>query len=256
MFNGVGWGMVIEPDEDAEGMEAMRIGEIGDGGTDNGFVGDIEVDIVGVAESSGAPIDLEDFGVLIFDDQPVAWLEGFSDFEGDTRDDIAEEILHGKADDPDDDGGTENHSLDILPIDGADDEDDRSDDGQNGEDLAKKLGGRLVPFLFVPEFPEVAFKDGDGEEGAKEDGCGAAEFEKFVAINELGIKDFERDPEGEDYAEALIKDAKFDAGVAFENFAEGDGENVNDRDGDQFFDDFGPGELSGEHGVDILGVRV
>ena len=38
--------------------------------------------------------------------------------------------------------------------------------------------------------------------------------------------------------------------------AEGDGENVNDRDGDQFFDDDGPGELSGEHRVDLLGVRV
>lgn len=224
--------MVIEPDEDAEGMAAMRIGEIGDGGPDDGLVGDIEVDIVGVAESGGAPVDLEDFGVLIFDDQPVAWLEGFSDFEGDAGDDIAEEILHGKADDADDDGGTENHSLDILAIDAADDEEDRGDDGENGEDLAKKLGGGLVLFLFIPEFPEVAFEDGDGEEGAKEDGCGAAEFEKFVTTNELGIKDFDGDPEGEDYAEALIEDAKFDAGVAFENFAEGDGEKVNDRDGD------------------------
>jgi len=224
--------MVIEPDEDAEGMEAMRIGEIGDGGPDDGFVGDIEVDIVGVAESGGAPIDLEDFGALIFDDQPVAWFEGFSDFEGDAGDDIAEEILHGKADDSDDDGGTENHSLDILAIDAADDEEDRGDDGENGEDLAKKLRGRLVLFLFIPEFPEVAFEDGDGEEGAKEDGCGAAEFEKFVTTNKLGIKDFERDPEGEDYAEALIEDTKFDAGVAFENFAEGDGEKVNDRNGD------------------------
>ena len=247
--------MVIEPDEDAEGMEAMRIGEIGDGGTDDGFVGDIEVDIVGIAESGGAPIDLEDFGVLIFDDQPVAWFEGFSDFEGDAGDDIAEEILHGKADDADDDGGTENHSLDILAIDAANDEEDRGDDGENGEDLAKKLGGGLVLFLFIPEFPEVAFEDGDGEEGAKEDGCGAAEFEKFVTTNKLGIKDFEGDPEGEDYAEALIEDAKFDAGVAFENFAEGDGEKVNDRDGDQFFGDGGPGELSGEHLVHILGMR-
>jgi len=86
--------------------------------------------------------------------------------------------------------------------------------------------------LFIPEFPEVAFEDGDGEEGAKEDGCGAAEFEKFVTTNKLGIKDFERDPEGEDDTEALIEDAKFDAGVAFENFAEGDGEKVNDRNGD------------------------
>ena len=224
--------MVIEPDEDAEGMEAMRIGEIGDGGPDDGFVGDIEVDIVGVAESGGAPIDLEDFGALIFDDQPVAWFEGFSDFEGDAGDDIAEEILHGKADDSDDDGGTENHSLDILAIDAADDEEDRGDDGENGEDLAKKLRGRLVLFLFIPEFPEVAFEDGDGEEGAKEDGCGAAEFEKFVTTNKLVIKDFQRDPESEDHAEALIEDTKFDAGVAFENFAEGDGEKVNDRNGD------------------------
>ncbi len=42
----VGWGLVVEPDPDSDSVLAIGMGEVRDGGTDNSFVGNIQVNVV------------------------------------------------------------------------------------------------------------------------------------------------------------------------------------------------------------------
>ena len=91
-------------------VEVAGVGEIDDCAADDRRIGDVEVMVVIGAQAGRAPVDLDDLGVLVFDDEPVARLERLADLEGNARDDIPEQILHGPADDADDNCRGEQHA--------------------------------------------------------------------------------------------------------------------------------------------------
>ena len=213
-------------------MLARGIGEVGDGGADDRLVGDVEIDVVVRAESRGAPVDLDDLGVLLVDLQPVAGLERFADFQRDARDDVAEQILHREADDADDDGRTEDHALDGIAVNAADDDEDGNDEKNEARELGEEFRSLRVLVLFKPDFPVIAPHECQDENRAEEDVGGAERVHCPKALGKIRLENFQRQPDRKGETEKLVERAEMDAGAALEKPPKAERHREQQRNGD------------------------
>ena len=229
-------------------MLPRRVGEIGDGRADDRFVRDVEVDVVVRAQAGGAPVDLDDLGVLALHLQPVARLERLADLQRDAGDDVAEQVLHREADDADDHGRSENHALDAVPVNPADDDEKGDDDDDQRGDLAEKFRGFFLLVPLVPQLPVVALHQRQDENRAEQHIGRTGEAHHGFAIRKVGAENLQRKPEREDDAEKVVEQSELDAGVALQPAPERDGADVEHRDGDHFGNQGTEVGQSGEHG--------
>ena len=127
---------------------ACRVTEVGDRGSDDGLVRDVEVDVVVRAETRRAPVHLDHLGADVIHDEPIADFERLADLERDARDDICQRFLHGKTDDHGHDARTGEERIHLRAV--APFRNQHTRDGERGEaeNLLEKLRGLgLVPTL-------------------------------------------------------------------------------------------------------------
>ena len=189
-------------------MLASGVGKIYDGPPGDMFVRDVGVNGVVVAETRGAPVHLDNFDMLPFHNEPVAWLKWLADFQRDAGDDVAEQILHRKGDDADDDGGTEERALDGFAVDNTDDEDhDNHDDGEPHE-LAEEFWRLDVAAFFKPTLPKIAAQQREEHEPAEDEGHSAEVLHHGTAPREIESREDVGQPDRDHQAKEDVERAQ------------------------------------------------
>ena len=224
---------VVEADGDAHGVLARRVGEIRDGGADDRLVRDVEVDVVVGAQPGGAPVHLDDFGVLLVHDEPVAGLEGLADLERDAGDDIGERLLHGKAEHHRRRARRGEGRRDVRGVAKVEqDPEQRRDEEQHGEDLPEEFRGLDLLLALEPALPEIPVHECQDEEGREHCNRRSEMPHPRPMLRAVNACDEQRQPDGQRHGEELIHHAERDAVTALQPAPESDGDDIQQRDGD------------------------
>src|SRR5205823_8799849 len=141
--------------------------QIDDGLPDNFVVWNVEVDTVVSTQTSGAPVDLHDFGEAFANLQPVAHPKGPANLQLDAGDDSAEKVLPGKAENDSGDPRPGEKALELGFSVIAEAEDEKKSDEKNEEakDSGKKGGVGGWRLLLEVEVQEKRVREGENEGG-------------------------------------------------------------------------------------------
>src|SRR5205085_3129631 len=182
---------------------------------DDLVIGYLDVNAVVGAQASGTPVNLHHLTGAFPDLEPVAYPIGAADLQRNARDQTAEKILSGKAEDDSGDSRPSEQSFELTlgVVAEAQHHQQRNEEDTEGKDLAEQFGNGRVLAPFEPGIPNVAVDERNHDRGAQKHECGTKVFTP-IGTYTIGA---DRRVRGEREAKDLEKNAELDTSLALKN---------------------------------------